>query len=186
MQPENKGNLVIRRAFAKRDGVDLHRVNILARVTHKKMSMAYQMTEEVGEFGSGRKSPLYLLCELINAIEEIEQKEGSEYSAALEMAEYPILFLRQLRGDVSIDTDAIGKMNLLLKVISDANYQLKGRCLQDLTLGELKEFSQRMMSAATLASEIGMLTEAQIDAREQSYSGAPVQGERLKAVNSAR
>lgn len=180
MQPDNKGNLVTRRAFAKRDGVDLHRVNVLARVTNKSMSMSYQMTEEVGEFGSGRKSPLHLVCELIGAIEEIEKQEGSEFSAALEMAEYPLSFLRQLRGDIPIDKDATGKLNSLLKIVSDAIYYMKGRELTDLTPGELKEFSQKMMSASNTASEIGMLADAQIELREANFSGSPVQGERLK------
>ncbi|HWT01148.1 MAG TPA: hypothetical protein VN256_12945 [Pyrinomonadaceae bacterium] len=176
MQVENKGNLVTRRAFAERDGVDLHRIKILARVTNKALSMAYQMTEEVGLYGSGRRSHLYVLCELVRELFEIEQREGGEVSAALEMARYPLSFLQQLRGDVPDEGDAIHKLNFLLKSASDANYQLKGRDLKDLTPGELRDFEQKLLNVMTLAHELSIMVDAQIGAAE--YPGAPIMRER--------
>jgi hypothetical protein len=178
MTVENQGNLIIRRAFAQRDGVSLYRIELLAKITQKSGALAYKMTEEVGLFGSGSPSPLYVLCELVRAIEEIEQGEGGNFSAALEMAEYPLRFLRALRGDEGIETDANGKLNFLLKNTADANFLLNGRTLSDLNLGELKQFREFVMNAATLAHDLGMLTESRIEEAESRFKGAPVARER--------
>lgn len=175
MTTPNKGNLVTRRAFAERSGQDLNRVKLLARVTGKAMSTSYQMTEEVGDYGSGTPSPAHNLCECIRALTDI----GAN-TEAHELADYPRIFLAQLLSG-NIDGDAVGKMNVLLKTASDANYLLAGRSLSELPLGQLKEFSEMVMTAATAASELGWMIDAQVRNIEESFHGAPIQGERLRA-----
>lgn len=174
----NQGNLITRRAFAERDGIRLYRVELLADITQRSGSMAYKMTEEIGIFGSGSPSPLHVLCELIRATEEVEKREGSEFSSALELAEYPLIFLRALRGEKGIETDAVGKLNFLTKNSADASYLLNGRDLKDLNLGELDQLRELAMNAATLAHELGTMTERQIAETESRYKGAPVMRER--------
>src|ERR1051325_2752397 len=176
---ENKGNTVIRRAFAERDGLRLHRVEILAQVTNKAMSTAYQMTEDVGLYGSGRPSPLYIVCELVSRLEEIEREGTGGVSAAMEVARYPLDFLRQLRGEIQIDSDARHSLNLLLKNISDANFLLAGRELKDITPGELREFLHLIMNCVTASHELEAICDSLIQAREASYPGVPFQRERI-------
>jgi hypothetical protein len=176
--PVNKGNLITRRAFSGDNFERSHRMPELRRVVNKKMSTAYQMTEEVGAFGSGSPSPLHMVCELIRECEAMDRKEDCEISTAQELARYPLTFLSQLRGEVALDGDAINKINLLLKNASDANYQLRGRDLKDLPPVELKEFGQKVLNVCSIAHELGMMTDAQLMAVESSYPGAPIQGER--------
>lgn len=177
MTVPNKGNLVVRRAFAERDGVDLGRVKLLARISTKAMSTSYQMTEEVGDYGSGTPSHLHIHCELIRALED-----GGAHDEAHEMAEYPRVFLSQLRRG-NVEEDAVTKMNTLLKSASDANYLLAGRDLKDLPLGQQKEFAELMMTAVTAASGLAWMTDFQIHAAEETFSGAPIQREsRIRAV----
>jgi hypothetical protein len=159
---ENKGNLITRRAFA-----DTNRMATFRQVTNKAWSSAYQMTEEVGEYGSGRPSPLHMLCELIAVSEEADRREGKEFSTALEQAEYPLLFLMQLRGALSIGKDAVGKLNLLNKSVSDAMYILNGRDVAELTPNELKE-----------CRGLGLFIDAKLAEASAAFPGAPVQGER--------
>lgn len=173
--PENKGNLITRRAFAERDGVKLRRIEILAEVTHKKGATAYQMTEEVGLFGSGRKSPLHIQCELIKRLVE----EG-DLTAAREMAAYPRIYLNELEAG-GPRGDAIAILCHLLKSVSDASYIVKGRAIEDLPLGELKEFSEKIISAMAAASALGLVTEALIETKERGHKGTPVQAERISS-----
>jgi len=168
---DNKGNLVTRRAFA-----DTGRMHILRRIVNKAMSTAYQMTEEVGEYGSGTPSPLHMVCEQIRESHEQDVKEGVEVSTAQELAEYPLAFYRQLRGEVDTRGDFVGKKNRMMKASSDANYMLRGRELEDLTPGELKEFSAYMMTVGTLARELEQMADEVLQAVQ--YPGAPIQAER--------
>ena len=174
---ENKGNLITRRAFA-----DTDRMPVLRRVVNKAMSTAYQMTEEVGDYGSGTPSPLHMLCELIRESYELNARERRELSTALELAEYPLCFLHELMGESPAAGDSVGKINFLMKTASDANYLLKARLLENLTPGELKDFARLMRDCATVARELVMLAEARAEAVEGDYPGAPVQGERLRAT----
>lgn len=178
MGVENKGNLITRRAFAGEDGGRSHRMPTLRRIVNKAMSTAYQMTEEVGAYGSGTPSPLHMVCELIRELEGFDKSEESEISFALEMAHYPLSFLSQLRGEIGASGDSVGRLNFLLKNASDANYMLRGRDLKDLTLGELKEFSQKVMNVVSTGHELGMMTDDQLKTKERDYPGAPIQGER--------
>ncbi|HEX8708834.1 MAG TPA: hypothetical protein VF723_11370 [Pyrinomonadaceae bacterium] len=185
MPVENQGNLVTRRAFAQRDGVKLRRIELLAEITQKSGATAYKMTEEMGLFGSGSPSPLYVLCELIRAIEEIEQREGVEFSSALEMAEYPRRFLRALRGEAGCDVEASGKLKVLIKSAADANFLLDGRELKDLNLGELKDFRELTMNGATLAHELAVMVDRQIEDADSRYRGTPTMRERPYRVASS-
>lgn len=146
------------------------------------MSTAYQMTEEVGEYGSGTPSPLYIVCELIRELYELEIKLGWEISMAHAMAQYPMTYLKQLRGEIATDSDAISKLNSLLKNTADANYLLAGRDLKDLTPGELKEFESHMTNIAAVAGELGLMTDEQRQAVERSYPGAPIPRERIRVA----
>lgn len=172
----NKGNLITRRAFAERDGVDLNRIKILAQVTNKAMSTAYQMTEEVGLYGSGTPSPLHVVNCLIERLVEL-----GDMTAAHEMAECPRIYLSRLQKAIP-DGDAIHKLNFILKTASDISYKLRGRSFESLPLGEMKEMSEMVMSVATASSELGMMIDAHIQAKERSQTGAPIQGERLRQV----
>ena len=172
----NKGNLVTRRAFAERDGQDLNRIKILAQVTNKAMSTAYQMTEEVGLYGSGTPSPLHMVGSLIEKLVEL-----GDLSAAHAMAEYPRSFLNSLQKDAP-EGDAVHKLNFLLKTVSDINFNLKGRSLDSVPLGEMKGISEMVMTAVTTASELGMMIDASIQAKESNHTGAPITGERLRQV----
>jgi len=176
MKAANKGNLVTRRCFVERDGVKLRRVDELAQIVGKAGSTAYQMTEEVSPYGSGTPSPLYNLNELIRHLVDID-----DIPSAVEMADCPRRFLDQLRGE-DVAGDAINKNNLLLKTASDANYLLAGRDLKDLPLGQLKEYAQMIMTVRTVSSEIERMVDAQIKTVEQSFTGAPIQAERLRGV----
>jgi hypothetical protein len=173
--PENRGNLITRRAFADEYGERTGRTAAFCRMTAKARSTAYQMMEEVGEFGSGTPSPLHVLCELVRAAEEFDRAEGSEVSYAHELASYPLAFLRQLRAG-GARADSVQKINLVLKSASDANYMLKGRRLEDLPPGELRAFNELMMTVAGAALELEMLVDALLGA--QDFPGAPVPGER--------
>jgi uncharacterized protein Yka (UPF0111/DUF47 family) len=175
---DNKGNLVTQRSFVIRNGKKVKRIDLLAEVLHVAGSTAYQMTEEVGPYGSGTPSPLYKLCELIKRLDEVEREEGDEVSGATELAQYPMIFLSQLRGDIASEGDAVAKLNFLLKSASDAVYDMKGRDLKDLNFGELKDFAQKMLTACTMASELGLMIDARIETKNDSYPGAPVQRER--------
>lgn len=186
MAVENKGNLIIRRAFFGAHGEFPERMETLRRTVNKAMSTAYQMTEEVGPFGSGTPSPLYVLCELIRQREELDRKEGVEISTAQELAQYPLTFLSQLRGEISHDGGAaVDKLVLLLKDASDANYMLRGRDLKELTPGELKDFGQKMMNVYSVAHELGMMTDGVLNASEDSYPGIPLQKDRPHREMSA-
>lgn len=171
MPADNKGNLITRRAFA-----DTDRMQVLRRVVNKAMSTAYQMTEEVGEYGSGTPSPLHMHCELIREAYELDTREGAEVSTAQELAEYPLAFLRQLRGESATGGDFVCKVNCMLKAGAQANYIVRGRDLRGMTPGELREFSQQLMTVSTLAGElIHMADEAE---RAIQFPGAPIQAER--------
>lgn len=173
--PENKGNLVTRRAFADLRGLRPGRTAAFCRVTGRKASTAYQMMEEVGEFGSGTPSPLHVLCDLIAEAEKFDAAERSEVSHAHELASYPLTYLRQLRaGEAS--PDSVQKINLVLKSASDANYMLKGRRLEDLPPGELRDFNELMLTVAGAALELEMLVDALLG--KNDFPGAPVQRER--------
>lgn len=178
MTVENQGNLVTCRSFVKRDGVKLHRVEMLAEITRKKGSTAYKMTEPLGHFGSGTPSPLHIVCELIRELDGVEQQDAPGYSSALEMATYPLRFYRALRGEKSADADADSKLRQLVKHASDASYLLSGRALKVLTLNDLRVFLEHVMSAATLAHELGMMTDCQITETDSRYKGQPIMRER--------
>lgn len=173
----NNGNLVTRRAFA-----DTDRMKVLRRVVNKAMSTAYQMTEEVGEYGSGTPSPLHMVCDLVAELYDIESTEGAHVSHAQEMADYPALFLAQLRGGAPRAADAPGKLNFLMKSAADANFLVKGRAVADMSARELREFAGLMTNAAVLARELAQIAETQIERHADEYPGAPVQGERLRAT----
>lgn len=173
----NNGNLVTRRAFA-----DTDRMKVLRRVVNKAMSTAYQMTEEVGEYGSGTPSPLHMVCDLVAELYEIESREGAHVSHAQEMADYPALYLALLRGGATKGADAPGKLNFLMKSAADANFLVKGRTLAEMSVRELKEFAGFMANAAVLARELAQLAETQIGRHAEDFPGAPVQAERLRAT----
>lgn len=181
MAVENKGNLITRRAFAGDDGERAHRMKVLRRIVNKAMSTTYQMTEEIGDFGSGSPSPLHQLCEMVRECLAMDKEEGSGVSTALELARYPQSFLAQLRGEVSLEGDVAQKLTLLLKVVSDANFQLQGRPLSELKLGELKEFAQQALTAGSLAHELQVIAEALISERGINYPGSPMQGDRIRS-----
>jgi len=179
--PENKGNIITRRAFSPERG-ELELMAILRRVTNKAKSTAYQMVEEVGEYGSGLPSPLHTVCELIRERYEWEQDNGCEFSVAQEMAEYPLEYFRQLRGEARPGCDFVGRVNVMLKSASDANYLLKGRGPRELTPGELKEFSRLVMNVTAAARELGMAADEALRGAESEYPGAPIPGDRLRAA----
>ena len=97
------------------------------------------------------------------------------------MAQYPLVFLKQLRSEMP-DTDDIHKLGLLIKNSTDANYLLAGRFLKDMPLGELREFGQLIMTVATIAHELGMMIDGHIQAKERGYQGAPIQKENRVAM----
>lgn len=177
--PENKGNLITRRAFSERDGVELSdaRMKVLRHVVNKAMSTAYQMTEECGEYGSGRPSPLHMLCELIREAHDLDAKDGLDFSTAQELAEYPLTFLRLLRGQIGLTGDFVCKLNYLVKTAGDAMYSLKGRDLPHLSPGELKAFADYMIGVAGLAAALQAMADDQ--AQRLNYPGAPCQRERI-------
>lgn len=179
--PENRGNLITRRAFADEYGGRAGRTAAFCRVTARARSTAYQMMEEVGEFGSGTPSPLHVVCELVRAAEDLDRAEGSEVSYAHELASYPLTFLRQLRAG-GAPADSVQKINLVLKSASDANYMLKGRRLEDLTPGELRAFNELMLTVAGAALELEMVADALLGAH--NFPGAPVQRERPLKLTS--
>src|ERR1043165_189933 len=168
----NKGNLIVRRAFA-----DTDRMATLRRVVNKAMSTAYQMTEEVGDYGSGTPSPLHMTCELIREAYEADCKTRAVAPTARELAEYPLQFYRELTGEVAPAADFIGRFNYMLKSATDANFLLEGRKLTELTPGELREFSRLIMN---IQGACGALLVAASEAEQHfDYPGAPVQGERV-------
>lgn len=167
---ENKGNLVTRRAFSGENFERSHRMPTLRRIVNKAMSTAYRMTEEVGEFGSGTPSPLHQVCEQIRELERHDREDGCEISTAQEVADYPALFLRELRREKAPNCDPFGKMNFLLKTCSDANYSLRAREMKQLSPGELKEFRQKMMNASEAARELVQMADALILEGEEAYA----------------
>ena len=178
MDVSNKGNLITRRAFA-----DTDRMATLRRIVNKAMSTAYQMTEEVGEYGSGTPSPLHMVCELIRESFELDAKAGAEVSSAQELAEYPLVFLRQLRGEIETKGDFVCKVNCLMKRAADAGYLLKGRDLRELTPAELKEFAGHMIAAAALARELEHMADEAMGLIQ--FPGSPIQRERSQTKISA-
>jgi hypothetical protein len=175
---ENQGNLITRRAFTDEFKLHADRLRELHLLTHKSGSVCYRYTEEVGLYGSGLPSPLHVVIESVRRLYELDTEEGCEISFAQEFADAPAIFLRRLRGEIVGGLDAIGKINFLLKNVTDANFLLKGRDLFELALGELKEFRRLMMNAASLAREIQTMADARIEVLENSYPGAPFQRER--------
>jgi hypothetical protein len=176
MDASNKGNLITRRAFA-----DTDRMKVLRHIVNKAMSTAYQMTEECGEFGSGTPSPLHMLCESIRESYEMDVRDGAEVSTAQQLAEYPLHFLRELRGEVKLEGDFACKMNRLMKSATDANFLLKARDLSALTPGELKEFVGHMIAASALANELQHM--ADDAAQRRQFPGSPVQREKVFRLN---
>lgn len=175
--PDNKGNLITRRSFTDEGGLHANRIKDLHEVTGRALSTCYQYTEELGLYGSGTPSPLFVVIESVRRLYQRDTEEGCAISSAQEFAQAPLIFLSQLRGETASDGDAINKLNFLLKNASDANYLLRGRGLEDLTPGELKEFGQKVMNAGSIAHELGMMIDHQLRTKESGYPGAPIQGE---------
>jgi hypothetical protein len=176
--PHNKGNLITRRAFTEEGGLHANRIRDLHEVTGRALSTCYQYTEEIGLYGSGTPSPLYVVIESVRRLHARDTEEGCAISYAQEFAQAPLIFLSQLRGETPSDIDAVGKLNFLLKNASDANYMLRGRDLKELPPSDLKDFAQKLMTVVSIAHELGMMVDGQIRLKEGDYPGAPIQGER--------
>ncbi len=69
--PKNEGNEITRYCYA-----ETGQMGSLQRITGKAMSTCYQFTEEVGEFGNGRKSHLYVVVEEVRDLYETVNVRG--------------------------------------------------------------------------------------------------------------
>jgi hypothetical protein len=179
-QVTNKGNLITRRGFAGENGERSHRMTVLNRLVNKSISVCYKYMQEVGMFGSGIPSPMHLVCEMIRALEELDIQEGCEISTAREMAEYPLRYLRQLRGEITPCNNPVDRMISLVKSVSDANFILRNRELRDVSPGELKDISSKLLDAANIAHELGVAADEQAQMKGKDYPGAPVQQDRAR------
>lgn len=169
----NQGNLIIRHAF-----LDTGQIDTLRRLVNKALSTTYAMTEEVGEYQSGTPSPLHVVAAIVEELYHLGKKLGWEINHAQAVAQYPLIFLKQLSGEVVPESDAIAKkLDLLLKSAADANYLLTGRTLKELNLGELRQFSQFLQSAAILAPELAYAADDRITVLDSEYKGVPIQRE---------
>jgi hypothetical protein len=173
MNVRNNANLVIRKLFAETDQMQAFR-----RIVYKAMSTAYQMTEEVGEFGSGTPSPLHKVFEMVRELKEIGEREGWTVNYALELAGASLDFYKQLCGDGASHVDASGKMALLIQSAANANFLLDKRGLADLSIEETGKFNAYLSDVATVARELVMSGEAHITNTERNHRGQPEQGER--------
>lgn len=177
--PVNLGNILMRRAFVG-DNEELRerRMARFREVLNVKWSTAYKYLEEVGAFGSGRPSPLYKLCQLIELCHEFDVADRAPVSYARELAEYPMRYFRALTGAtaaaVASGFDAFQRMSFLLKSASDANYVLKGRDFEGLSPGELKTIRRHLHDAMAAARDLEAQVAARLGEVEASFPGAPV------------
>lgn len=174
--PANLGNTLMRRAFVgENEELRERRMPRFRQVLNVEWSTAYKYLEEVGAFGSGRPSPLFKLCQLIELCHEMDVADATPVSYARELAEYPMLFFLAVSGGgAAAETDTVQRMNFLLKSASDANFLLKGRALENLGPGELREFRRHLHDSIAAARDLEAQVEARLREAEERYPGAPV------------
>lgn len=183
--PANLGNTLMRRAFVgENEELRERRMPRFRQVLNVEWSTAYKYLEEVGAFGSGRPSPLFKLCQLIELCHEMDVADATPVSYARELAEYPMLFfLAASGGGAPAEADTVQRMNFLLKSASDANFLLRGRALEMIGLGELRLFRRHLHDSIAAARDLVAQVEARLREAEDSYPGAPVPREHVpKAV----
>jgi hypothetical protein len=169
---DNKGNEILQRTFIKRGAERLNGIDQLCQVLKKKPSTAYQMTEPVGEYETGRRSPLYVVCELVRARHLLDVQEKRDVPLADELAAYPLAFLHDLRGAAQ-PGDPVHQLGQLLRCVTNVIYMAKGRALSELTLGELTDYTHEMLEIQTLAGALGQAASRMAATQAASYHGVP-------------
>jgi hypothetical protein len=173
MTVRNYANLVIRKVFA-----ETNQMHVFRRIVYKAWSTAYQMTEEVGEFGSGTPSPLHHIFECVRELKEIGEHEGWKTNHALELATAPLDFYQLLCGGGK-GIDAQKKTAFLSQCLGNASYLLNGRQIPELSIDEAGRYAAFMSDVATAGRELAMAAETHIANSQQNFKGQPEQGERL-------
>ncbi|MDQ3919439.1 MAG: hypothetical protein M3348_13290 [Acidobacteriota bacterium] len=178
VKADNTGNDAMCAAFLKRGDEKLYAIETLAEALKVSGSTAYKMCESLREYGSGTPSIAAYWFEVLRTRHLKDVEEGRGFSIAEELAFSGVLWVRRLING-SGSHELTREVSDVLTNAADANHRALRKPLSEMSLDEMRLIRERLQHASFAAEKGIAALDRAIAARESSYTGVPIQAERM-------